>query len=137
MPVLDEHRKSEAIPRHFKRHADSSGKFQATAAARFSSGTRCYHRSDSFSSHAMPDLPSGTPAPDPHPDTPPPTPRPATLGEVLNAVLWSFFGVRKGDAMRRDAATIKPHQVIVVGVLSAAVLVVVLLILVRLITRNA
>lgn len=84
----------------------------------------------------MPDLPPGTPAPDPHPDTPA-TPRPATLGEVLNAVFWSFFGVRKGDAMRRDAATIRPHQVIIVGILSAAVLVVALLILVRLITRNA
>jgi len=85
----------------------------------------------------MPDLPSGTPAPDPHPDTPPATSRPATLAEVLNAVFWSFFGVRKGDAMRRDAVTIKPHQVIVVGILFAAVLVVALLILVRLITQNA
>lgn len=85
----------------------------------------------------MPDLPSGTPAPDPHPDTPPAPSRPATLGEVLNAVFWSFFGVRKGDEMRRDAVTIKPHQVIIVGILSAAVLVVALLVLVRLITRNA
>jgi hypothetical protein len=85
----------------------------------------------------MPDLPSGTPAPGPHPDTPPATSRPATLGEVLNAVFWSFFGVRRGDAMRRDAVTIKPHQVIIVGILSAAVLVVALLVLVRLVTRNA
>ena len=60
----------------------------------------------------------------------------ATLRQVLGAVLWSFFGVRKGDAMRRDAVTIKPHQVIIVGILLAAVLVVALLIVVRLITRN-
>jgi hypothetical protein len=61
----------------------------------------------------------------------------ATLGQVLSAVLWSFFGVRKGDAMRRDTVSIKPHQVIIVGILLAAVLIVILLIVVRLITRNA
>jgi Protein of unknown function (DUF2970) len=83
---------------------------------------------------------------DPTPRVPPPDrdpagraspePRDATLRQVLGAVLWSFFGVRKGDAMRRDAVTIKPHQVIIVGILLAAVLVVALLIVVRLITRN-
>ena len=65
-----------------------------------------------------------------------PPARPATLREVLNAVFWSFFGVRKGEAMRRDTVTIKPHQVIIVGVLCAAVVVATLLILVRLITRG-
>jgi hypothetical protein len=85
----------------------------------------------------MPDSTPGAPPPDPDPDTLPPTPRPATLGQVVNAVLWSFFGVRKGDAMRRDAVTIKPHQVIIVGILAAVVLVVTLLIVVRLITQNA
>jgi len=42
-----------------------------------------------------------------------------------------------GDALRRDVVTIKPHQVIIVGILIAAGLVVALLILVRIITRNA
>jgi hypothetical protein len=51
-------------------------------------------------------------------------------------VLWSFFGVRKGKAMQRDVVTIKPHQVIIVGVLIAAGVVAGLLILVRLITRG-
>ena len=81
---------------------------------------------------------------DPAPGTPPPDPDPAhapsrqaTLRQVVSAVFWSFFGVRKGDAMRRDTVTIKPHQVIIVGILIAAGLVVALLILVRLITRNA
>ena len=69
------------------------------------------------------------------PESPPP--RRATLAEVVTAVFWSFFGIRKGDAMRRDAVSIKPHQVIIVGVLLAAVLVASLLILVRLITRGA
>jgi hypothetical protein len=66
--------------------------------------------------------------------TPPPQ---ATLWQIVGAVFWSFFGVRKGDAMRRDTVSIKPHQVIIVGILIAAGLVVALLILVRIITRNA
>jgi hypothetical protein len=77
-----------------------------------------------------------TPAPPP-PDEPPPTPRPATLPEVVGAVFWSFFGVRKGKAMRRDAVSIRPHQVIIVGVVLAALLVFGLLGLVRLIMRSA
>ncbi|HLX28987.1 MAG TPA: DUF2970 domain-containing protein [Casimicrobiaceae bacterium] len=64
-------------------------------------------------------------------------PKQASLRQVVAAVLWSFFGVRKGEAMQHDVVTIKPHQVIVVGVLLAAVLVGVLLIVVRLITRTA
>jgi hypothetical protein len=73
--------------------------------------------------------------PDPKPTDSRSPPRPATLREILGAVFWSFFGVRKGEAMRRDADTIKPHQVIIVGILCAAVLVAALLILVRVITR--
>ena len=84
--------------------------------------------------HILP-MPSPETPPDP-PDTPPQPPRPATLREIVGAVFWSFFGIRKGDAMRRDAVTIKPHQVIVVGILLAAVLVAALLILVRMITRG-
>ena len=71
--------------------------------------------------------------PPPQSGTPPPQ---ATLWQVIGAVLWSFFGVRKGAAMRRDAVTIKPHQVIIVGILFAAVFVATLLIIVRVITRN-
>ena len=74
-------------------------------------------------------------APDPPPGNPPPPRRDATLFELVSAVFWSFFGVRKGDAMRRDAVTIRPHQVIIVGILAAAILVAGLIILVRLITR--
>ena len=54
----------------------------------------------------------------------------------MGAVFWSFFGVRKGEAMRRDTVTIKPHQVIIVGILCAAVLVATLLVIVRVITRG-
>ena len=71
------------------------------------------------------------------PEPPEPAPRPASLREVVGAVFWSFFGVRKGKAMRRDAVAIRPHQVIIVGVVLAAILVASLLVLVRVILRSA
>jgi uncharacterized transporter YbjL len=65
-----------------------------------------------------------------------PPPRPATLRQVAGAVFWSFLGVRKGAAMRRDAVAIKPYQVIVVGIVFAAIFVVTLLLVVRVVTRG-
>jgi len=80
------------------------------------------------------------PVPEP-PDAGPPASnderKAATLPQVAGAVFWSFFGVRKGKAMQRDAVTIKPLQVIVVGVVFAALLVLALLVLVRVILRFA
>jgi hypothetical protein len=61
----------------------------------------------------------------------------ASLPQVISAVFWSFFGVRKGHAMRQDAVTIKPAQVIVVGIILAALLVIGLLTLVRFIIGQA
>ena len=81
-------------------------------------------------------MPTAPPPSDSDPPDADPPSRPATLREILGAVFWSFFGVRRGDAMRRDTLTIKPHQVIIVGILCAAVLVAVLLIIVRVITRG-
>ncbi len=75
-------------------------------------------------------------APPGEPGSPPPDPPPASLRQIVGAVLWSFFGVRKGKAMQRDVVTIRPHQVIIVGILLAAGVVVALLILVRVITRG-
>ena len=77
-----------------------------------------------------------TPIPPP-PDEPAPARRPATLREVAGAVFWSVFGVRKGRAMRQDAVSIRPHQVVIVGVVLAALLVFALLGLVRLVMRVA
>jgi len=61
-----------------------------------------------------------------HPETPDDAsaPRRASLGQVISAVLWSFFGVRRRDAMNRDAGTIRPWQVIAVHVAIAATLVI-------------
>ena len=64
-------------------------------------------------------------------------PATATLGQVAGAVFWSFFGVRRGPHMQRDAVTVKPLQVVIVGVVLAAVLVFALLVLVRIILSNA
>jgi hypothetical protein len=78
---------------------------------------------------------------DPHPPSPHPeesTPKArASLLDVAGAVFWSFFGVRKGNAMRRDAVAIRPHQVIIVGIVLAAIFVATLLVLVRVIVSAA
>ncbi|MBS0321775.1 MAG: DUF2970 domain-containing protein [Proteobacteria bacterium] len=68
-----------------------------------------------------------------HPAVEEPTPPPtkATFGQTLAAVAWSFFGVRKGGDMRRDAVSINPVHVILMGVGVAALIVVGLLLLVR------
>lgn len=55
--------------------------------------------------------------------------------QVVGAVFWSFFGVRKGTAMSHDMGTIKPAHVIIAGVVLAAIFVGVLITLVRFITR--
>lgn len=68
---------------------------------------------------------------------PPVPPRPARMTEVVGAVFWSFFGVRKGHAMRKDAVTVRPHQVVLVGVAMGLGLVLTLLFVVRLIIRAA
>jgi hypothetical protein len=80
-------------------------------------------------------MPDPTPPPPP-PDEPAQHAR-ASLLEVVGAVFWSFFGVRRGQAMRRDAVAIRPHQVIIVGIVLAAVLVASLLVLVRVIISAA
>jgi len=64
-------------------------------------------------------------------------PRQATLREVVATVFSSFLGIRKGAAMRKDAVTVKPHQVILVGVVLAAIFVFTLIFVVRLIIKSA
>ena len=80
-----------------------------------------------------PDPPSPA-SPTPEPST---VPKQATLLEVAGAVFWSFFGVRKGRDMLRDATSIKPAHVVIVGLLAGLAFVLVLLGIVTLIVRNA
>ncbi len=85
----------------------------------------------------MPDV--NPPPPSDRPDSgTPAAPKPdASLLQVIGAVFWSFLGVRKGNAMRRDMVTIKPHQVIIVGVLIGVLFVATLLVIVRLIIAGS
>lgn len=79
----------------------------------------------------------GSPPESPRPGDAAPAPRNASLLEVAGAVVWSFLGIRKGKHMRKDAVTIRPHQVVLVGLGIAALLVVCLLLLVRMIIKAA
>ena len=62
-------------------------------------------------------------------------PRTASPLQIAKAVLSAFVGIRKGAAHERDIATLKPAQVIVAGIIAAAMLVAGLVLLVRFITR--
>jgi hypothetical protein len=54
--------------------------------------------------------------------------------DVAKAVFWSFLGIRKRAAHEKDFVTLKPLQVIIAGIIGAAIFVVCLVMLVRLIT---
>jgi len=56
--------------------------------------------------------------------------RKASPLRVAKAVFWSFFGIRKRRDYETDSVEIKPHQVIVAGLIGAAVLVLSLILLV-------
>jgi len=62
------------------------------------------------------------------------SPRKATPLQVAKAVLSAFVGIRKGAAHEEDAVTLSPAQVIVAGVIAAAIFVLSLVMLVRFIT---
>jgi hypothetical protein len=61
-------------------------------------------------------------------------PQRATPLQVAKAVLSAFIGIRKGAAHERDAVTITPVQAIVAGIIGAAIFVLSLVMLVRVIT---
>jgi len=66
----------------------------------------------------------------------PEEPRPAGFLQVMGAVFWSFFGVRKRAKGERDAVNIRLHQAVLAGLLGAAILVAAVLALVTFITRK-
>jgi len=59
----------------------------------------------------------------------------ASVWQVANAVFWSFLGVRKSRDHDRDAVSITPLQVVVAGIIGAALFVFCLIIIVRMVTR--
>jgi hypothetical protein len=72
---------------------------------------------------------------DPHPD--PPRRRSAGPLQIAAAVFWGFFGVRKQQKLEQDVTMIKPHHIVIAGVIGAALFVLLLIVIVRLIVANA
>ena len=57
--------------------------------------------------------------------------RKGSLWQTFKAVLWSFFGVRKGSEYEKDVSQLNPVHVIVAGLIAAALFVVGLVLLVK------
>ena len=53
--------------------------------------------------------------------------RSASLLRTVQAVLWSFVGLRQGAASREDAQTLNPVHVVLVGIAACLVFVVALI----------
>lgn len=59
--------------------------------------------------------------------------RRASIGQTVAAVLWSFFGVRKGRDHERDMVQLNPVVVIITGVVAAVLFVLSLVMVVKLV----
>jgi hypothetical protein len=65
------------------------------------------------------------------------TPKAASPLQVAKAVLWSFLGIRRRAEHESDATQLKPAQVVVAGLIGAAILVLSLVLLVKFIVGRA
>lgn len=63
--------------------------------------------------------------------------RKASISQVAKAVFWSFLGIRRRTAHEADAVRLKPVQVVVAGLIGAALFILVLLLVVRLVISSA
>ena len=66
-----------------------------------------------------------------------PTPKSASPRQVAKAVFWSFLGIRRRAEHESDATQLKPAQVIIAGLIGAAILVLSLVLLVKFIVGRA
>jgi hypothetical protein len=57
--------------------------------------------------------------------------RKGSFRQTVGAVLWSFFGVRRGSAHDADMAQLNPVHVVIVGVAAGILFVIGLVFLVR------
>jgi DUF2970 family protein len=57
--------------------------------------------------------------------------------QVAKAVFWSFFGIRRRAEHEKDLAQIKPVQVVIAGLIGAAIFVMSLVLLVKFIIGRA
>jgi hypothetical protein len=58
------------------------------------------------------------------------TQRPLSFGQTMQAVLWSFFGVRRSSDMGVDVQRLNPVHLVIGGLLGAVLFVVSLVLLV-------
>ena len=66
--------------------------------------------------------------------TSPAVPPKASFAQVAKAVFWSFFGVRRKKDYESDSVSISPVQVIAAGLIGAALFVLTLIMVVKLVT---
>ena len=64
------------------------------------------------------------------------TRRKMSFGATMKAVFWSFFGVRKRQDYEKDAAHLNPVQVIIAGLIAAALFIAVLSFIVRMVVAK-
>ena len=57
--------------------------------------------------------------------------RKGSFMQTMKAVAWSFFGVRKGRDLEKDATQLNPVHVVIAGVIGALLFIVLLLLLVN------
>ncbi len=62
--------------------------------------------------------------------------RKGSFWQTVKAVGWSFFGVRKASGYEEDISKINPVHVIVAGLLAAALFVLGLVVLVKLVVAS-
>lgn len=55
---------------------------------------------------------------------------------TVKAVMWSFFGVRKKSAYEEDTQKLNPVHVIIAGIIAAALFVMLLLMLVKMVVAK-
>ena len=65
------------------------------------------------------------------------TPKSASPLKLAKAVLWSFLGIRGRTAHESDVTQLKPAQVIIAGLIGAAIFVLGLVLLVKFIVSRA
>jgi hypothetical protein len=62
--------------------------------------------------------------------------RKGSFGQTMKAVAWSFFGVRKSTEFEKDATQINPIHVVLAGIVAAAIFVIGLILLVRMVVSS-
>lgn len=62
--------------------------------------------------------------------------RKASFVATMKAVFWSFFGVRKRSDYESDAANLNPVHVIIAGLIGAAIFVITLIVIVKMVVAQ-